>query len=157
MKKQETDIYGCPITWHHKFEDLIEDWFAPLAVGFLLLFIGCLGAGCMSASPERQAHRAVATTITTADAAMDVWFAYVQREEDALKELQKTDPAAYMARRRALVLAEGKVATVCDTYVNALRALILGAAALGPGEAPNSAEVDRLKAEIITLVQTLIR
>lgn len=132
-------------------------WFGPLLV---MLFWGpvfIFESGCVTASPERQAYRATATVITTANAAMDVWFAHVASEERALEELKTKDPAAYMARRRALVLAEGKVATVWDTYVQAQKAMILGAAAAGPGAAPTTADVDRLKAEVIALVQSLIR
>lgn len=136
---------------------ICEDSLGPLLLGLLLFVIGCIGAGCVTASPERKAYRATATVITTANAAMDVWFAHVASEECALEELKTKDPAAYMARRRALVLAEGKVATVWDTYVQAQKALILGAAAAGPGAAPATADVDRLKAEVITLVQSLIR
>ena len=139
-----------------RLQRLVEDWIAPLLLG-LLFVIGCLGSGCFTASPERQAYRATGTVITTANAAMDVWFAHVASEERALEELKTKEPAAYMARRRALVLAEGKVATVWDTYVQAQKALILGAAAAGPGAAPTTADVDRLKAEVITLVQSLIR
>lgn len=141
----------------NRLQSLCEDWLGPLLLGLMLFVIGCLGAGCGTASPERQAYRATATVITTANAAMDVWFAHVAREERALEELKTKDPAAYMARRRALVLAEGKVATVWDTYVQAQKALILGAAAAGPGAAPTTADVDRLKAEVIALVQSLIR
>lgn len=141
----------------NRLQSLCEDWIAPLLLGLLLFVIGCLGAGCVTASPERQAYRATATVITTATAAMDVWFAHVASEERALEELKTKDPAAYMARRRALVLAEGKVATVWDTYVQAQKAMILGAAAAGPGAAPTTSDVDHLKAEVITLVQSLIR
>lgn len=136
---------------------LLDDWIALLALGLLLCLIGCMGGGCASASPERQAHRAVATTITTANAAIDVWFAYVQQEERALVTLQKSDPGAFMARRRALTINEGKVSSAWEYYVAAQRALILGAAALGPGEAPSPAEAKRLEAELIALVQSLTR
>lgn len=139
-----------------RLRSICEDWIAPLFLA-LLFAIGCLGAGCFTASPERQAHRATATVITTANAAMDVWFAHVAAEERALEELKTKDPSAFMARRRALVLAEGKVAAVWDTYVQAQKAMILGAAAAGPGAAPTTADVDRLKAEVISLVQSLIR
>ena len=140
----------------NRLQLLWEDWLGPLLLAALLFALGCLGAGCVTASPERQAYRATATVITTANAAMDVWFAHVASEERALKELKTKDPAAYMSRRRALVLAEGKVATVWDTYVQAQKAMILGAAAAGPGAAPTTADVDRLKAEVIALVQSLI-
>lgn len=139
-----------------RLQRLVEDWIAPLLFVALLFTLGCLGGGCITASPERQAYRATATVITTANAAMDVWFAHVANEERALEKLKTSDPAAYMARRRALVLAEGRVATVWDTYVQAQKALILGAAAAGPGAAPSTADVDHLKAEVIALVQSLI-
>lgn len=141
----------------NKRRQFIEDWVAPIVLGALLFFIGCMGAGCVSASPERQAHRAVATTITTANAAIEVWFAYVQQEERTLEQLQKSDPAAFMARRRALTLNEGKVASAWDTYVTVQRGLILGAAALGPGQTPDPAEAKRLETELIALVQSLTR
>lgn len=139
-----------------RFRWFLEDWAAPMLVA---VFAGMLviQSGCVTASPERQAYRATATVITTANAAMDVWFAHVASEESALEELKTKDPAAYMARRRALVLAEGKVAMLWDTYVQAQKAMILGAAAAGPGAAPTTADVDRLKAEVIALVQSLIR
>lgn len=140
----------------NRLQRLFEDWIGPILIALFLFGFGCFFAGCVTASPERQAYRATATVITTANAAMDVWFAHVANEERALQELKTKDPAAYMARRRALVLAEGKVATVWDTYVQAQKALILGAAAAGLGAAPTTAEVDRLKAEVITLVQSLI-
>lgn len=140
-----------------RIQRLFEDWIGPILIALFLFGFGCFFAGCVNASPERQAYRATATVITTANAAMDVWFAHVASEERALEELKTKDPAAYMARRRALVLAEGKVAMLWDTYVQAQKALILGAAAAGPGAAPTTAEVDRLKAEVISLVQSLIR
>lgn len=139
-----------------RLQRLVEDWIGPILIALFLFGFGCFFAGCVTASPERQAYRATATVITTANAAMDMWFAHVANEERALEKLKTSDPAAYMARRRALVLAEGKVATVWDTYVQAQKALILGAAAAGPGAAPTTADVDRLKAEVITLVQSLI-
>jgi hypothetical protein len=140
-----------------RLKRLVEDWIGPILIALFLFGFGCFFAGCVSASPERQAHRATATVITTANAAMDVWFAHVAAEERAIETLKTSDPAAFMARRRALVLAEGKVATVWDTYVQAQKAMILGAAAAGPGAAPTTADVDRLKAEVISLVQSLIR
>lgn len=159
MKTQETDIYRCAIARGSRVAWFIEDHLAPLAILIALsLFVAsALSAGCTTTSPERQAHRAVGTTIDTANAAMDVWFAHVQHEEDKLAELQKSDPAEFMARRRALVISEGKVASAWDTYVKAQRALILGAAALGPGEKPTNSETERLKSEVIALVQSLIK
>lgn len=154
--KQETDIFGCPITWHDRVMNFLEDWIVPLFAGLALAAMVAVGVGCSTASPERQAHRAVGTTIATANAAMDVWFTYVQQEENNLSQLKKADPAEFMARRRALIIAEGKVATAWDTYVKSQRALILGAAALGPAESPTSADTERLKAEVIKLVQSLI-
>lgn len=141
----------------NRLRTLFEDWLGPLLLAGLLFLIGCLGAGCVAASPERQAHRAVATTITTANAALEVWFAHVQQEERTLAQLQKSDPGAFMARRRALTLNEGKVASAWDTYVTVQRGLILGAAALGPGQAPDPAEAKRLETELIALVQSLTR
>jgi hypothetical protein len=134
-----------------------EEWGIPLLMIAMFAVVMFSPIGCVSASPERQAHRAVATTITTVNAAIDVWFAYVQQEERALVALQKSDPGGFMARRRALTINEGKVASAWEYYVAAQRALILGAAALGPGELPNPAEAKRLEAEIIVLVQTLTR
>lgn len=101
MKKQETDIYGCPITWHHKFEDLIEDWLAPLAVGFLLLFIGCLGAGC--ASTKANSQKTLAGIQYGADAAMKLWGSYVAKEQkraDALPDGQREAAHAKLLDRR---------------------------------------------------------
>lgn len=155
--KTETDIYGCPLTWHDRFMNLLEDWLCPAFSVLAVCAVCYVGAGCVTASPERQAHRATATTITTANAAMSVWFAHVKQEEKALETLKTSDPVAFMARRRALIINEGKVANVWDGYVAAQKALILGAAALGPGEAPTLADSERLKAELITLVQTLTR
>lgn len=140
-----------------KLRNFLEDWLAPLLLAALFLLAMLSQIGCVTASPERKAYNATATVITTANAAMDVWFAHVSNEESILEQLKTKDPAAYMARRRALVLAEGKVATVWDTYVQAQKALIIGAAAAGPGSAPTTADVDRLKAEVITLIQSLIR
>lgn len=141
----------------NKRRQFIEDWVGPLLLAGVLVAFMVLGTGCVSASPERQAHRAVATTITTANAAIEVWFAYVQQEERTLEQLQKSDPAAFMARRRVLTLNEGKVASAWDTYVTVQRSLILGAAALGPGQTPNPAEAKRLETELIALVQSLTR
>lgn len=141
----------------NRFRSIFEDWLGPLLLAGLFFAAMLAGSGCVSASPERQAHRAVATTITTANAAIEVWFAYVQQEERTLEQLQKSDPAAFMARRRALTLNEGKVASAWDTYVTVQRGLILGAAALGPGQAPDPAEAKRLETELIALVQSLTR
>lgn len=132
-------------------------WAGPLLVALFFSGVIIMESGCVSASPERQAHRAVATTITTANAAIEVWFAHVQQEERTLAQLQKSDPGAFMARRRALTLNEGKVASAWDTYVTVQRGLILGAAALGPGQAPDPAEAKRLETELIALVQSLTR
>lgn len=140
-----------------RLRDFLEDWAAPVIYIATAVIVLLLQSGCVTASPERQSHRATATTITTANAAMSVWFAHVKQEEKAMETLKTSDPGAFMARRRALIIAEGKVASVWDTYVAAQKALILGAAALGPGEAPTLADSDRLKAELITLVQTLTR
>lgn len=140
-----------------RIKQFAEDWFIPMLMVALFIMVMTSPIGCVSASPERQAHRATATTITTANAAMSVWFAHVKQEEKALETLKTSDPGAFMARRRALIINEGKVATVWDGYVAAQKALILGAAALGPGEAPTLADSERLKSELITLVQTLTR
>jgi hypothetical protein len=140
-----------------RLRSIFEDWLGPLLLAGVLVALMCMSTGCVSASPERQAHRAVATTITTANAAIEVWFAYVQEEERTLDQLQKSDPGAFMARRRALTLNEGKVASAWDTYVTVQRSLILGAAALGPGQAPDPAEAKRLETELIALVQSLTR
>jgi outer membrane murein-binding lipoprotein Lpp len=135
----------------------VEKCIGPLILAVILGAVCLTGCGCTTASPERQAHRAVATTITTANAAIDVWFAYVQQEERTLETLKTSDPESFMARRRALVINEGKVASAWDTYVAVQRSLILGAAALGPGEAPSPAEAKRLETELIALVQSLTR
>lgn len=140
-----------------RLQQFAEDWFIPMLMVALFIMVMTSPIGCVTASPERKAYNATATVITTANAAMDVWFAHVSNEESILEQLKTKDPAAYMARRRALVLAEGKVANVWDTYVQAQKALIIGAAAAGPGSAPTTADVDRLKAEVITLIQSLIR
>lgn len=129
-----------------------EDWLLPL---LLLALLGA--AGCRGVSPERQAYRATATTITTATAALDVWFAHVNAENLRLAALRDRDPAAFMEGRRRLVLAEGKVAAAWDTYVTAQKAIILGAAALGPGEAPQTADLKVLETGLIELVQSLTR
>lgn len=118
------------------------------------LALGC--SGCKT-SAERQVYRATGTTINTANAAMDVWFAYVTAEERKLKGLSQSNPSEYMARRRKLVLDEGKVAGAWDTYVKAQKAFILGAAALGPGESPDSPELQTLRKELIDLVTSLTK
>lgn len=131
---------------------IFEDWIAPL-----LLFALIGSAGCVTTSPERQAYRATATTITTATAALDVWFAHVNAQNVKLANLKKTDPAAFMEGRRKLVLAEGKVAAAWDTYVAAQKAIILGAAAFGPGESPKTSDIKALETGLIELVKSLTR
>jgi hypothetical protein len=129
--------------------------FLPLALFFLgaplFLAIGC------KTSPERASFNATATTITTADAAIKVWFAYVQREEDRLERLKATDRGAWMAGRRALLINEGKVANAWDSYVSATRTLVLAATELQPDKTPDASRVDALRSELISLVTQLTR
>ena len=127
-----------------------------LALAYAVISLALIVSGCQN-SPERKAHIATAATITTARAALDVWFAHVNAEERALERLKTSNPGEFMARRRKLVLDEGKVAGAWDTYVKAQSAFILGAAALGPGEAPTQGDAKRLEAEFIALVQSLLR
>ena len=135
-----------------RLQRFVEDWILPL------LLIGLLGAaGCRGVSPERQAYRATATTITTATAALDVWFAHVNSENVRLANLKNADPAAFMEGRRRLVLAEGKVAAAWDTYVAAQKAIILGASAFGPGESPKTSDIKALETGLIELVKSLTR
>lgn len=129
--------------------------------GMVISILFCLGmaigcSGCQN-SPERKAHIATAAAITTARAALDVWFAHVNAEERALEQLKTSNPGEFMARRRKLVLDEGKVAGAWDTYIKAQSTFILGAAALGLGEAPTPGEAKRLESEFIALVQSLLR
>lgn len=104
MKTQETDIYGCPIMWHDRFMNALEDWFAPLAAVFLLCFIGALGGACTSGKATSQ--KTLAGIQYAKDAAMKTWGAYVakeQRRADALPEGQRQAAHAKLLERRLAV------------------------------------------------------
>lgn len=123
---------------------------------FIALLLCGLFAGCKT-SPERAAFNATATTITTADAAIKVWFAYVSAEEHRLEQVKLTDRGAWMDGRRELLKKEGQVANMWDSYVNATKALVLGSTELQPDKVPDSARVEKLRAELINLVTQLTR
>ena len=87
-----------------KLRNLFEDWIAPLAVGLLLWFIGCLGAGC--ASTKANSQKTLAGIQYGADAAMKIWAGYVVREQkraDALPDGQREAAHAKLLERRLQV------------------------------------------------------
>ena len=79
-------------------------WLAPLLLGFLLWFIGCLGAGC--ASTKANSQKTLAGIQYGADAAMKLWGSYVakeQRRADALPDGQRQAAHARLLERRLQV------------------------------------------------------
>lgn len=104
MKTQEIDIHGCPVTRLERAVSIIEDWFAPLAVGLLLCLIGYMGGGCKSGKATSQ--KTLAGIQYAKDAAMKTWGAYVAREQkraEALPEGERQAALAQLLERRLAV------------------------------------------------------
>ena len=125
--------------------------FAAALLAIVVLFAACLVGGC-KLSPERVAFNATSTTITTADAAIHAWFAYVQNEERRIASLRVAEPEA--ASRASAVLAgkEDKVRTVWDRYTAATRLAVATGANAGQFD---PAAVKALRVELFGLVSTL--
>jgi hypothetical protein len=109
--------------------------------------------GC-KLSPERVAYNATATTITTADAAIRAWFAYVSAEEQRIASLRAVDQEAAAKASEVLAAKEGKVRVVWDRYTSAARLAVATGANAGQYD---QAAVDALRTELIGLVATLAR
>ena len=87
-----------------RLRNFAEDWLAPLMLGFLLWFIGCLGAGC--ASSKANIQKTLAGIQYGADAAMKLWGGYVAKEQkraDALPDGQRQAAHAKLLERRLQV------------------------------------------------------
>lgn len=104
MKTQETDIYGCPITWHDRFMNLIEDNFGKIILCLVLAVLCWFGFGC--ASGKANSQKTLAGIQYAKDAAMKTWGAYVAREQrraDALPEGDRQAAHAKLLERRLSV------------------------------------------------------
>lgn len=87
-----------------RLRNFAEDWIAPLMLGFLLWFIGCLGAGC--ASTKANSQKTLAGIQYAKDAALKTWGAYVAKEQkraDALPDGQRQAAHAKLLERRLAV------------------------------------------------------
>jgi len=127
--------------------------FAAALLAIVVLSAACLLSGC-KLSPERVAFNATATTITTADAAIQAWFAYVETEERRIASLRVTEPEAAANASTVLAAKEAKVRTVWDRYTAAARLAVATGANAGQYD---PAAVDALRVELFGLVSTLTR
>jgi anti-sigma factor RsiW len=121
-------------------------------IAIILLSVAAF-TGC-KLSPERIAYNATATTITTADAAIRAWFAYVSAEKQRISSLRVTEPEAAAKASNALAEKENKVRAVWDRYTSAARLAVATGANAGQYD---QAAVDALQTELIGLVATLAR
>jgi hypothetical protein len=127
--------------------------FALAALIISVLFCACCLSGC-KLSPERVAYNATATTITTADAAIHAWFAYVETEERRIASLRVTEPEAASKASTALAAKEDKVRAVWDRYAAAARLAVATGANAGQYD---PAAVDALRVELFALISNLTR
>jgi hypothetical protein len=104
MKNNETDIYGCPLTWHDRFLNFIEDHLGKILLCLMLSVLFWFGSGC--ASGRATSQKTLAGIQYAKDAALKTWGAYVAREQrraDALPEGARQAAHAKLLDRRLAV------------------------------------------------------
>jgi hypothetical protein len=121
-------------------------------IAIILLSLAAF-AGC-KLSPERIAYNATATTITTADAAIRAWFAYVSAEEQRIASLRAVDQEAAAKASKVLAVKEDKVRVVWDRYTTAARLTVVAGANAGQSD---PAAVDALRTELFAVVEKFTR